>query len=1552
MNKLLLQLRYCLLALTGILFLTTAGTVETVNTHTPVTPPNQVRMATNTDNQAQLMIISPKVKNFDSNWLRFYGKMILGSHSEDVIIGYTSSRENMESFVAVDTLTVSGTTYKHYGVAFSEVLSDTDEYHIGIKFVAQNTSRSLFVDNIKWEVIPAEAVAIFDREEIDFFQAQVGTVTEYQPVTITNDGFIPFSLSNNEITISGPDVAAFSVEDIDGVINLSHGESIVINVRFAPTEVKNYQATLTVHGSTLPLKGAGANELISDLPYFQDFNSIVAPMLPFGWKSIVDNPGYSGAAVQTSTATSPLSPPNHAQILSNNAADAKVMLISPPVANLQNTRLQFWAKCNTGTSIPDLIVGTMTNPEDATTFVPYQTITAGTELTSAYKHFVVYFDTTVENHPYIAFKHGVTPNFNRSIFIDNFLLDAPTGPIVVINPDPFVFPPQQFNTTSVPYQVEIKNDGIGTLVLSASDISIFGYHSAYFTLHNLETEVSLEPFQTTTISISFFPLSVGEKTATLKIKEFEFAINGLAIDATISVTPHFENFDNVAPPTLPPGWTGIVINPTHALAVVQTTTSFVPFSPPNQARIFSNYDLDAHVMLITPPVENLNERVISFWAKANLATSIPHLLIGTMSNPSDQNTFTLLTTFEAETDITEVFQRFTVSMENAPEGHAHIAFKHGGTPTGNRAILIDDFLLTSLAGPYIIEFNVVSQDGSPVENAVITLGEVTNEAGNYTFIDIPEGIYDFSVSAEYYHTLNVQDLVVNQNATITAELNAFTFDVNFLVKNSGGLDIENAVITLGSITNNPGDYIFNDVPYGVYGYHVSAPGYIDVSAAGIVINEDITFDIEMEEAYTVTFNVMNQDNNPVTSAVISFGGTVNQAGDYTFTGIAAGNYNFTITANAFIPYQGNIEITQSTNIDINLDSDPEFMITSSNISQHLPVVAFNGDNFLTVYTDRRSNGYSYYSRFVDEGGNISEEISTVEMHAVTTLMHSIARGHNNYLFTWSRQRFPWDYRRDAFAVIIGDDGEPVSGLIQVSSDEVEHSPSFMRVAFDGVNYLVIWQDGSPMQNARILAQFVSAKTHALVGDNFVIRPGSIGSEPAQVYPDILFDGTNYLVTWDDNRTGERSVYGVFVDTDGNLFGDDFVIAGQSHRQMLARVAYNGSKYMAVFSDRRHGAKSSVYGQMFDAQGNLSGPEILLSQMQNNFGREYPKIGSNGNQFLVAWEQEETNNNSLHSSVWGRMINSDGSYYSDEFTISKHQFSQREAEIDAKEDKFLVVWQDSRVNGTFFNIHGRFVDAVAPAPKPAPVNLQAVVHDGSVELVWQAPSESVLHYRVYRDYRLIATNVGGTAFEDLDVEPATTYFYYVTAIYEHGQSAASNIVAVEIPVQTFSVTFSVRTPSGTGSVAVQGATVELEDQGELITNQDGIAVFHNIEKGVSLDYFVIKDGYFPISGIIQDVTENLTVDVELTLDNTAVDDAGKIAGIIISPNPVSSLLNISSKELINSVFVADITGRVVLSFNKLESNFQQVDVSGLPNGMYMIRIVDKSLNEKTLRFLKQ
>jgi len=86
------------------------------------------------------------------------------------------------------------------------------------------------------------------------------------------------------------------------------------------------------------------------------------------------------------------------------------------------------------------------------------------------------------------------------------------------------------------------------------------------------------------------------------------------------------------------------------------------------------------------------------------------------------------------------------------------------------------------------------------------------------------------------------------------------------------------------------------------------------------------------------------------------------------------------------------------------------------------------------------------------------------------------------------------------------------------------------------------------------------------------------------------------------------------------------------------------------------------------------------------------------------------------------------------------------------------------------------------PPAAPGGLTAVPGTKSIELVWNRNTDrDFASYRIYRDGKLLASNIATLAYSDRDVKPGTTYTYQLTAVDTTGnESEKSAPVSASLP----------------------------------------------------------------------------------------------------------------------------------------------------------------------------
>jgi len=137
--------------------------------------------------------------------------------------------------------------------------------------------------------------------------------------------------------------------------------------------------------------------------------------------------------------------------------------------------------------------------------------------------------------------------------------------------------------------------------------------------------------------------------------------------------------------------------------------------------------------------------------------------------------------------------------------------------------------------------------------------------------------------------------------------------------------------------------------------------------------------------------------------------------------------------------------------------------------------------------------------------------------------------------------------------------------------------------------------------------------------------------------------------------------------------------------------------------------------------------------------------------------------------------------------------------------------------------------------------------------------------------------------------------------------------------------------------LNSAWVKLESD-SVLTNSLGIALFNELELGISLSYSVSKTGFYEQSGDFILSTDTV---INLVLEKNTIGIGESFAGgkFQIWPNPVSDILHYSVPEsfINNSVMIMDILGNKIYS-GKITRTELSINLKNYSSGVYILRII--------------
>lgn len=355
------------------------------------------------------------------------------------------------------------------------------------------------------------------------------------------------------------------------------------------------------------------------------------------------------------------------------------------------------------------------------------------------------------------------------------------------------------------------------------------------------------------------------------------------------------------------------------------------------------------------------------------------------------------------------------------------------------------------------------------------------------------------------------------------------------------------------------------------------------------------------------------------------------------------------------------------------------LFSGANGDQRSPSIAFNGTNYLITWEDHRRSTSTVVNtdimgQIVDTngalvGGEISISLTGVAGHP------DVARLGTNWMVVW--EDFVAAGASNVLFAQVAANGTPSDPLALNDDPSTESRPA---VACSTAACMAIFVSG-PVGNEDIFRQrFDAAGLIDTVSST--ISGYHLGRS---LLPDVAFDGTNYLAVWQDRRTGTTGIYAqrVVASSGAHLDGDGFLISGAGIIDRFGpSVAYDGTQYLVAWQDNRAvGTRNSdIFGTRVQIDGTNSHPAGIAINAQPQLQRN-PRVAAGGGQFFVVWEDERLgppqNIRGTRITATGGTPDANGTPIA---TAANRQSAAAIAHAGAASNNYLLVYNDTRLNG--------------------------------------------------------------------------------------------------------------------------------------------------------------------------------------------------------------------------------------------------------------------------------
>jgi hypothetical protein len=178
---------------------------------------------------------------------------------------------------------------------------------------------------------------------------------------------------------------------------------------------------------------------------------------------------------------------------------------------------------------------------------------------------------------------------------------------------------------------------------------------------------------------------------------------------------------------------------------------------------------------------------------------------------------------------------------------------------------------------------------------------------------------------------------------------------------------------------------------------------------------------------------------------------------------------------------------------------------------------------------------------------------------------------------------------------------------------------------------------------------------------------------SQVAPALAWDGTNFLVVWQDTRGSSWDIYGTRVSAGGSVLDPAGIpIATGAGDQTVPALAWNGTNFLVVWADGPMAA-SDIYGARVSAAGSVLDPSgIPISTAAGD--QSEPSVASWRDDFFVVWQDRRSGTN---YDIYGAGVGAGGDVAQPSgIAISTAGGDQKVPDLAVRYD-FLVAWRDLR-----------------------------------------------------------------------------------------------------------------------------------------------------------------------------------------------------------------------------------------------------------------------------------
>lgn len=234
-------------------------------------------------------------------------------------------------------------------------------------------------------------------------------------------------------------------------------------------------------------------------------------------------------------------------------------------------------------------------------------------------------------------------------------------------------------------------------------------------------------------------------------------------------------------------------------------------------------------------------------------------------------------------------------------------------------------------------------------------------------------------------------------------------------------------------------------------------------------------------------------------------------------------------------------------------------------------------------------------------------------------------------------------------------------------------PTFGRnptVGSDGQDYLIVWEDYRSGSRGYVMGQRLTASGLLLDPGGFRISP----TIDIDQVPSVAFGGGRYLVAWADYSAGSLRIWAARITPTGAVEDPLGIPISAGPNEYGPSVTFDGQNFLVVWyvSGQVRAARVTPGGVVLDA------PHIDVT------GGSYPAAGFDGQSFLVLYNRG--------TDIFGARVATDGGVLDPGgFPVSAGPWPEYYPAVACEPSRCAGVWIDRRDAGAGYEVYGARID---------------------------------------------------------------------------------------------------------------------------------------------------------------------------------------------------------------------------------------------------------------------